>query len=302
MFNKRASRAKMSWRTSMVLAALLIAGCQSSSEFDTEVAPVRTFPPRVTVPTTLVADFSDVLIRSFPFNNAKLQVRDCYNKGFYAERIECESLHDGQIIGTAALVSSFINIADINVWLAAIDTECVDEFERFRMDDVYSRDFRDTGSSEFVIDAIIRTVNPLTIYCTVISRNGEQWTGTAEVAVGAYDGVEVGNCFNPPTAIQDAQVVPCSEPHFAEMFLKNAKIGLADEKDPYPTDAVWGDFLDRFCLAPFEEYTGKRYEEVDYSMALIYPVESDWRDIASRRVSCAITSGTGQQWVGSKGK
>jgi len=37
-------------------------------------------------------------------------------------------------------------------------------------------------------------------------------------------------------------------------------------------------------------------------VAIIFPLETDWEDIASRTISCAITSGTGANWVGSKAK
>ena len=56
------------------------------------------------------------------------------------------------------------------------------------------------------------------------------------------------------------------------------------------------------CTSPFRKYTGKSIDDVDYSFELIFPIESDWPDVSSRVASCAITSGTGADLVGSKRK
>jgi len=289
--------------------ALVVVGCQTN----TGESPVRTFPPRpstttssvttssVAVPTTIIADLSFVA-DMFPFGDDPIEVRGCYDRGYYAQPVTCESPHDGQAIGLGVLENSLLLIKEKDVWLKAIDDRCLPVFETFRNGEPYSRTGQIVGSSSFVLDAIVTKVNPLTIYCTVVLRDATKWTGSAEIAVGAYDDVEVGDCFNPPTRLDDAKVVPCSEPHYAEMFLKDARIGLNLKLDPYPSEAEWEEIQVRLCIQSFRQYTGKRYEDVDYSFALIFPVESDWKDIDRRVASCAITSGTGQQWVGSKRK
>lgn len=298
-------------RRLMVASALIMAGCQTNSG----ESPVRTFPPRPSTTTTrlsttssssststtISADLSFVA-EMFPIADDSLEVRDCYDKGYYAQLVDCESPHDGQIIGRVVLDKSLLLVREKEVWLTAIDNQCAYAFEEFRNDEPHSRDGQNPDSSSFILDAIVLPVNLLQIYCTVVLRNGATWTGSAEIAIGLYSDVEVGDCFNPPTQIDDAEVVPCSEPHYAEMFLKDAPIGLNDELDPYPSDSEWEEIQVRLCLEPFRQYTGKRYQDVAYSFALIFPVKTNWKDLAARTVSCAITSGTGQQWVGSKRK
>jgi len=318
------------YRLLLTATALVVVGCQTN----TGESPVRTFPLRpstttssvlvpprpstttssvlvpprpstttssVSVPTTIIADFSFVA-DMFPFEDDSIEVRGCYDRGYYAQPVTCKSLHDGQAIGLGVLDSSLLLIKEKDVWLKAIDDRCLPLFETFRAFETYSRTGQSVDSSSFVLDAIVKRVNPLTIYCTVVSRDATKWLGSAEIVVGTYSDVGVGDCFNPPTQLDDAEVVPCSEPHYAEMFLKDALIGLNLELDPYPSEANWGEIMVRLCSQSFRQYTGKRIEDVDYSMALIYPVKSDWKDLNRRVASCAITSGTGQQWVGSKRK
>ena len=114
--------------------------------------------------------------------------------------------------------------------------------------------------------------------------------------------MEYGDCFNFPTETEDAVVVRCSQPHDAEMFLVDAKLGITDVNALYPSEAEWSQIVDRMCLSPFRKYTGKSIDDVDYSFELIFPIESDWPDTSSRVASCAITSGTGADLVGSKRK
>ena len=287
----------------VVVVVLAVTGCRSNGGSNSEVLPIPTVTSTTQTPTTSAAPatsaggFSNILIEIFPFENIPLQVGDCYDIDFYAEPIECESLHDGQVISTSAVLnSSLIESIDEDSWFEAIDIACVDEFESFL------KTGYDYGSGQYVIDAIIKSVNPLTIYCTVVSSDGEKWIGSAEVVIGSYDNVEFGDCFDPPTKTDDALVIPCSRPHYAEMFLVDATIGIEDVYAPYPTDEEWDEITDQICLSPFKKYTGKSIDDVDYSMALIFPLEYDWEQIDSRVVSCAITSGTGAKWVGSKRK
>ena len=308
----------MRYHRLLAATALVMAGCQSNTgESPVETSPFRpstttirpstttnrpsTTTSSISTSTTISVDLSFVA-EMFPIADDALEVRDCYDRGYYARSVECESPHDGQIIGRVVLEKSLLHEKDKDVWLTAIDKQCAYAFEEFRGGEPPSRDGQSLGSGSFVLDAVVLPVSLLQIYCTVVLRNGTKWTGSAEIAVGLYEYVGVGDCFNPPTQLDDAEVVPCSEPHYAEMFLKNAQIGLNDELDPYPSNSEWEEIQERLCLKPFMQYTGKRYEDVGYSFALIYPIETEWKDLASRTVSCAITSGTGQQWVGSKRK
>jgi hypothetical protein len=281
----------------LAIGALCLAGCGTSSSQSEGDLPAPTIPPSIADTTTSTVGFSNIAIDIFPFQNSDLAIGDCYDMGDFAQSIDCSELHDGQVISTNTLLdSSLLSSSDEDLWFEAIDESCIDYFESFT-NVTYAY-----GDGPYVIDAIIKSTSPLMIHCTVISSDGEKWTGSAEIVVGSYDSVAFGDCFDPPTETEDAIVIPCSKPHYAEMFLVDAKIGLNDIYDPYPTEKEWDDIRDRICPSPFKKYTGKNIDDVDYSMAIIFPLESDWEDIASRTISCAITSGTGKNLVGSKRK
>jgi len=281
----------------LAIGALCLAGCGTSSSQSEGDLPAPTIPPLIADTTTSTVGFSNIAIDFFPFQNSDLAIGDCYDIGYFAQSIDCSELHDGQVISTNTLLDqSLLSSSDEDLWFEAIDESCIDYFESFtNVSYAY-------GDGPYVIDAIIKSTSPLMIHCTVISSDGEKWTGSAEIVVGSYDSVAFGDCFDPPTETEDAIVIPCSKPHYAEMFLVDAKIGLNDIYDPYPTEKEWDDIRDRICPGPFKKYTGKNIDDVDYSMAIIFPLESDWEDIASRTISCAITSGTGKNLVGSKRK
>ena len=281
----------------LIIGALCLGGCGSSNSQSEGDLPAPTIPPSIAETTTSTIGFSNIAIDIFPFQNSDLKIGDCYDMGDFAQPIDCSELHDGQVISTNNLLdSSLLSSSDEDLWFEAIDESCIDNFESFT-NVSYAN-----GDGPYVIDAIIKSESPLSIYCTVINSDGEKWTGSAEIVIGSYENVEFGDCFDPPTETEDAIVIPCSKPHYAEMFLVDAKIGLSNTYDPYPTSNEWDDIRDQVCSSPFKIYTGKNIDDVDYSMAIIFPLESDWEDLASRTISCAITTGTGEDLVGSKRK
>jgi len=281
----------------LVIGALFLAGCGTSNSQGEGDLPAPTIPPSIADTTTSTIGFSNIAIDIFPFQNSDLAIGDCYDMEDFAQPTDCSKLHDGQVISTNTLLdSSLLSSSDEDLWFEAIDESCIENFESFT-NIPYSY-----GDGPYVIDAIIRSESPLSIYCTIISTDGEKWVGSAEYQIGSYEGVEYGDCFNLPTETEDAVVVRCSQPHHAEMFLVDARIGITDVNALYPNDDEWSEISDRICVSPFRKYTGKSVDDVDYSFGLIYPIESDWPDTSSRVASCAITSGTGANWVGSKAK
>ena len=281
----------------LAIGALCLAGCGTSSSQSEGDLPAPTIPPSIADTTTSTVGFSNIAIDIFPFQNSDLAIGDCYDIGYFAQSIDCSELHDGQVISTNTLLnSSLLSSSDEDLWFETIDESCIDYFESFT-NTTYAY-----GDGPYVIDAIIKSESPLSIFCTVIGSDGEKWPGSAEYKIGSYEGVEYGDCFNFPTETEDAVVVRCSQPHDAEMFLVDAKLGITDVNALYPSEAEWSQIVDRMCLSPFRKYTGKSIDDVDYSFELIFPIESDWPDISSRVASCAITSGTGADLVGSKRK
>lgn len=281
----------------LAVGALFLAGCGTSNSQSEGDLPAPTIPPSIAETTTPTIGFSEIAIDIFPFQNSDIEIGDCYNIGDFAQLIDCSELHDGQVISTNTLLDpSLLPSNDEDLWFEAIDESCIDNFESFtNVSYAY-------GDGPYVIDAIIKSESPLSIYCTVISSDGEKWTGSAEYKIGSYEGVEYGDCFNFPTETEDAVVVRCSQPHDAEMFLVDVKLGITDVNAFYPSEAEWSQIVDRMCTSPFRKYTGKSIDDVDYSFELIFPIESDWPDVSSRVASCAITSGTGADLVGSKRK
>lgn len=281
----------------LVVGVLYLAGCGKSISKGEGDLPAPTIPQSIADTTTSTVGFSNIAIDIFPFQNSELAIGDCYDRGDFAQPIDCNESHDGQIISTNTLLdSSLLSSSDEDLWFETIDESCIDDFESFT-NTTYAY-----GDGPYVIDAIIKSESPLTILCTVIGSDGEKWTGSAEYKIGSYEGVEYGDCFNFPTGTEDAVVVRCSQPHDAEMFLVDAKLGITDVNALYPSEAEWSKIIDRMCISPFRKYTGKSIDDVDYSIELIFPIESDWPDISSRVASCAITSGTGADLVGSKRK
>ena len=281
----------------LVVGALCLAGCGTNSSQSEGDLPAPTIPPSIAETTTSTVGFSNIAIDIFPFQNSDLAIGDCYDMGDFAQPIDCTELHDGQVISTNTLLdSSLLSSVDEDLWFEAIDESCIDNFESFT-NTTYAY-----GDGPYVIDAIIKSESPLSIFCTVIGSDGEKWTGSAEYKIGSYEGVEYGDCFNFPTETEDAVVVRCSQPHDAEMFLVDAKLGITDVNALYPSEDEWSQIVDRMCTSPFRKYTGKSIDDVDYSFELIFPIESDWTDVSSRVASCAITSGTGADLVGSKRK
>ena len=281
----------------LVVGALCLAGCGTNSSQSEGDLPAPTIPPSIAETTTSTVGFSNIAIDIFPFQNSDLAIGDCYDMGDFAQPIDCTELHDGQVISTNTLLdSSLLSSVDEDLWFEAIDESCINNFESFT-NTTYAY-----GDGPYVIDAIIKSESPLSIFCTVIGSDGEKWTGSAEYKIGSYEGVEYGDCFNFPTETEDAVVVRCSQPHDAEMFLVDAKLGITDVNALYPSEDEWSQIVDRMCTSPFRKYTGKSIDDVDYSFELIFPIESDWPDVSSRVASCAITSGTGADMVGSKRK
>lgn len=284
-------------RKFLVVGALCLVGCGASRSQSEGDLPAPTITPSIADTTTTTIGFSNIAIDIFPFQNSELAIGDCYEMAEFARPVDCSELHDGQVISlNTSLDIQLTSSTSEESWFDAIDEACINSFEDF-LKVRYSY-----GDGQFVLDAIIKSADPLSINCTVIRSDNEKWVGSAEVEIGSYENVGFGDCFDPPDGIEDAVVIPCSKPHYAEMFLVDAKIGLDDIYAPYPTDDEWNNIQDRICTGPFMKYTGKSINAVDYSMALILPLESDWDDISSRTISCAITSGTGSSWSGSKRK
>ena len=139
------------------------------------------------------------------------------------------------------------------------------------------------------------------VSCTVEDANGDLWAGTAEAITGSYFGIEVGDCFDFPTATSNALEIDCNEPHEGEMYIVDELVLDEDPSAPYPTEDEWDEIATFICDGPFEDYTGYSTsdENVNLSYSYVFVLEEDWYDVASRQLSCVVVSYDGTLLEGS---
>lgn len=117
----------------------------------------------------------------------------------------------------------------------------------------------------------------------------------APAEVDALD-IHLADCFNNPglDSVEQVMVVPCSEPHDFEVFFS---FELPD--GPYPgDDAIETTWFDG-CLAEFEPFVGRKFDESALDVSAIYPTEQTWNELKDREVLCSITAIDGQKRTGS---
>lgn len=90
--------------------------------------------------------------------------------------------------------------------------------------------------------------------------------------------LEVGDCVELPEdgeTISLIKTFDCDEPHGAEVV----SVGdLGNGDDPYPGDDAIRDQIGEKCLADFESYVGKSYQDSVYQLFPLTPTESAWED------------------------
>ena len=97
-------------------------------------------------------------------------------------------------------------------------------------------------------------------------------------------GLRVGDCildFYPPGAKDDEvlnvdglEVVPCTEPHYGEVFVITAISG-----EDAPSDATYDYHLETICSgAPFEAYVGAQWRDSALYYDSLYPADGWWHD------------------------
>jgi hypothetical protein len=111
---------------------------------------------------------------------------------------------------------------------------------------------------------------------------------TGEVVQGGQSdafSVGVGDCLGDAAAgqVSDVQVVPCGEPHDAEVFADFQLDGAE-----YPGAEEVTRLADEGCLSAFEDYVGLPYQRSALEITYFAPTESSWNDLGDRLVSCLL--------------
>jgi hypothetical protein len=238
-----------------------------------------------------------------PSSTSDLQVGDCYTIGdeSVVTAIDCAELHDGQVFFIdVALTGVDPEETDAAKLFDAALPSCSPEFATF------TGSALDSETRDYDL-AIVITSTPgarTVVSCAVVDKTGAQWAGTAESVSGTYRGIEVGDCFDYPTAEAGAAKLPCDQPHDAEMYLLDEPLTtLADPAAPYPTDKEWQDLSTAVCLTGFTDYTGLPWDtSTTLSFSFVYPEPPSWSDVSERNMSCMVIQEDGTKLVGSKKK
>ena len=218
-----------------------------------------------------------------------LSVGDCFDEGSVATQVDCVQLHDGQVIATnIALDSELSGTTSADLWNADAEDKCATNYKEF-VGHEYSR-----VKGRFNISILITDAYSTTVSCTVVNADGKKWAGSAKNFVGSYEGISVGDCLMFPTAVNDAQVINCSQPHEGEMFIEEKSTDITLKSAPYPTRSEWRDISFRICEKPFYAYTGVTEDNEEVTYSFTYPLEEDWAMINGRTISCIATSYTGE--------
>lgn len=247
------------------------------------------------VTTTIQPSGSDAL--PVPLAQSVLNVGDCYNIGTdnVVVMVSCDELHVGQVFESDIALTG-IEPTDPNPdnWLFATTVACRDALETFTGAPL--------GTVDFTVAALVTSPAdaPTVISCTAVKADGAQWVGTAERIKGAYAGIDVGDCFDFPTATSpSAHELPCNGPHEAEMYVVDTPL-VPDQLAPYPTLTEWAALAQMICNAPFAAYTGQSINKAtDLSYAYLYTLDQDWANVSLRQMSCAVVNHDGTRLVGS---
>lgn len=114
-------------------------------------------------------------------------------------------------------------------------------------------------------------------------------SGTGESAesgeVDVFD-LDVGDCladFQDATELDTIEASPCSEPHSDEIYAA----GSIDGFDEFPGSEAIEAAARRICLAEYEAFVGRSYEDSVLDISYLVPTEDSWAD-DDRRVLCTI--------------
>lgn len=126
-----------------------------------------------------------------------------------------------------------------------------------------------------------------------VERDEETGEVTEEATGSAFD-LEVGDCLILPTAdeFSDVQLVPCADPHDAEVMV-NYDSALSE----FDQDALYTEAEEQ-CAAEFQSYVGSDPMTSKYYYNYFTPLAAGWED-GDRVVTCVAyqPDESGQSYV-----
>jgi hypothetical protein len=99
--------------------------------------------------------------------------------------------------------------------------------------------------------------------------------------------LEVGDCFAEPQDTEEVfsiETLPCSEPHSEEVF---AAVPIPEGDGNFPGFRAIDAQAEELCIAEFEGFVGRSYEESVLDFGFITPSEKSWGD-GDREILCTI--------------
>ena len=106
-----------------------------------------------------------------------------------------------------------------------------------------------------------------------------------DACAGEVFTLEVGTCFDhsDETEVSSVPEVDCSEPHDNEVFA----VFDYTASDTFPGSSAMNDAAQELCIAEFEAYVGRSYQESTLGVFPITPTEGSW-DSGDREIICAL--------------
>jgi Septum formation len=117
---------------------------------------------------------------------------------------------------------------------------------------------------------------------------------TGEVVEGGQSDVftvSVGDCLSEAASdgeVSDVPIVPCSEPHDAEIYHDFELDGTE-----FPGDEEVTRLADEGCLGAFEDFVGVPFDSSTLEITYYTPTEGSWNEVDDRLVSCMIMDPAG---------
>lgn len=138
--------------------------------------------------------------------------------------------------------------------------------------------------------------------CAAEQPTAERDGAGAVATGGAVDPfeVELGDCVEQPVSgnedveeVEEVKAVPCGQPHDGEVY---AVFDLPDGDFPGGKEVAAAG--EERCIADFETFVGKAYDESQYDITSLFPAKESWESKDDREYVCIVVAPEGQQVTG----